>query len=369
MPELGLPKQQNVFSMWWSYHKRWGRYWRKGAFHRLGKVQSHVLSALAAVIGAVIGVKRGWISSTQFWPVLLTAAVGYIVLILLTWIWQALFVSSRIDDEQQKKIDELESELKKQTHLASDERARYLRRSTEITGLQQELMKVRAILEQKNKELRDVSAAYTQRLEWGSEAHNKWVFADNKRRELERLLDAANAELESLRRPDDCPIISIFSWGAIGSGAIELLPHGFYLNNSGQKPAYEVTIQQFQIGEQQAASSPWNEIRGGGAANAQIPVGLVGVAGTMGRFDLLGAFNTASKAQDGDTPPYGRPNFPVTVHIFYRDHRDLWYESIVDVVFVPPHLSVASHFEFKFVRQNFLGRNRPNLGQNSEASA
>lgn len=269
----------------------------------------------------------------------------------------------RVVSNREKDNGLLVSKITELTNAEFKARADCLRRSTEIIGLQQELTKARENNGLQHKQLKDLDAAFTDRSNLCSEAHKKFVEADSECTELKRKLAKANDDLERLRRPDDCPIVSVVEWGAFGPGSTQFMPHGFYVNNNGQKPAYEVTIKKFKIGDRFAVSSPLNEIGGGGTRNGQIPVWIDGLSGIEGRFDLLEAFNVASKAKDGETPPYGRPNFPVTANIFYRDHRDLWYESIVEIIFMPPRFGGGQNFSFKFLSQKFLGHDKPDMDQ------
>jgi hypothetical protein len=186
------------------------------------------------------------------------------------------------------------------------------------------------------------------------------------------VIQKQTAEAEQLAKPSDSPVVSIFSWGAIGSGSTDSLPHGFYLTNSGDKPAYEVAIHKFRIDSQTvAASNSWAEIRGGNTGNGQIQVWLEsrreGTDRAPGKWNLLEAFDRASVERDGAGHPYGRPSFSIAVRVFYRDFRDLWYESTQDVTFVPA--TGHFHFEFGAVKHRYLGSNRPDIESWENASA
>lgn len=295
------------------------------------------------------------------WWAWLLMSIAIVLAVTLEGAYRVVRNRERDNGLLAKKIAEL-------TEAESKARAEFLRRSTEIIGLGQDLQKAQTSIVEKDKSLSHLNAVLEKRSQEMVDAVNASAFKQktiNELREevkgLQNSLKQANAQIESLKRPSDCPIVSIFQWAAIEQGPIELVPHGFYLNNSGQKSAYEVTISSFKIGDRTAfaPSGPWNEIIGNRGGNGQIPVALGGLADTQGKWNLLLAFNAASEAKDGNTAPHGRPKFSVPVHVFYRDHRDLWYESVVEVVFLPPQSGVRAGFEFKFVRQGFFGITRP----------
>lgn len=153
----------------------------------------------------------------------------------------------------------------------------------------------------------------------------------------------------------DCPIVSVYLWQAIGSGITENLAWGFYFRNNGKSPAYEITVRGFLVGSQSIKCGNLNEVLAE-CSSDPIPVWIEGVQQAPDKWNLMAAFNEASKATDGESP-YGRPNFSITLHIFYRDHRNLWYESVQDLVFVPA--TGNFHFKYGATEQNYLGTNRP----------
>lgn len=193
MPEVDtsiVESKDNVLRMWWSYHRRWVKRWAKASFHRSSKVVDHVLSALAGAFGALIGLKYGLISKHQFGLALLVAIVGYACLIFLTWIWQAIFVSSSMDNEQQERIKELETAFKEQEHIARAANAESLRQSVEIIDLEQRLRAARGELEPKKRELADLYAE-NERL--------RNPFTDQKRQHfLEKLAELSTPEKDVL---------------------------------------------------------------------------------------------------------------------------------------------------------------------------
>jgi hypothetical protein len=156
MSEMQKITSKAVRGMWWSYCKRWSVAWRAAV--RAGRARDLVLSAVCSGIGVLYGFLKGWVTKEHFLPFMLMAVGGYIGLLLLTWVWHALFVSARIYHEEQQQISELEEKLGGETYLSRKAIAQYIRQSVDVIRTRQLLHVAQGELEPKKRELED---AYT----------------------------------------------------------------------------------------------------------------------------------------------------------------------------------------------------------------
>lgn len=194
------PKPSNIVRMWWEYRQRWSREWWYEV--RSGKGRDHVLSALGSGIGVLYAFWRGWITKEHLASILLTAVLGYLLLLLFTWGWHALFVSSRIYYEQREKISALEASFQTEHLAARQAKADFHRRAGKIEELEHLLHVARGELEPMRRQLSDAEAAIAKAANLQQEMAQLKSSIEEKDKELSRLKSPELPEL----RPNIVPV-------------------------------------------------------------------------------------------------------------------------------------------------------------------
>jgi hypothetical protein len=97
-----------MLQVWWSYHKKWGSRWWLAV---RPNTRENGIGAAAAIVGAAVGWNWGFISKEKILSAIIVGVAGYGIIFLLYSLKAALFTSSKIDHEQQEKINKNEIEL------------------------------------------------------------------------------------------------------------------------------------------------------------------------------------------------------------------------------------------------------------------
>lgn len=121
------------FEMWWSYCSEWYSEW--WAAIRAGKSKDLALSAVGSGIGVLYGYERGWVKRDHFLEILWVAVLGYVALLLLTWIWHGLFAPVKIYHKHNLQLTELRLNLDGEIHLSRRAVAEFIRQSVDVIGM------------------------------------------------------------------------------------------------------------------------------------------------------------------------------------------------------------------------------------------
>jgi hypothetical protein len=238
MPEpakITAKTEPNLIGMWWSYHKLWVKSWSDAVFHRAGKSRDHLLSALGSGIGILIGFRLGWITSEHLLSVLLMAVLGYLVLIVIVWVWWALFVSAKISYFQQQKTAELDAKLNGEICFARRAGAEYIRQSVDVIRSAQRARVAEGMIGPMKRELADAYAIIARLQPFQDEVASLKRLVETKDKEIATL---KSPELPALR-PRVVPVGYGKPQGRVWAGLL--------IANDGE-PAYDISIPPVKLG-------------------------------------------------------------------------------------------------------------------------
>jgi hypothetical protein len=182
-------QQENILRMWWAYHKTWAAEWWTAV--KAGKTKDLLLSLGGSGIGGIYGWARGWITRGHFLEFMVVAIGGYLVLLLLTWVWHGLFIASKRYWQQENEICKLQTDLGKKTQEWIAAKQEVFDAQKEGLNTHEELVKALRDLAQAEKTIFNSSAAfheqYAERVRLQRELAEK-----DKERELATLIPPAN---------------------------------------------------------------------------------------------------------------------------------------------------------------------------------
>jgi hypothetical protein len=169
-------------------------------------------------------------------------------------------------------------------------------------------------------------------------------------------------------RSDEPPKLSLTEWGPIPDDhihGVSVGQTGFKIVNDGTGAAYDITIEDFDVGIGVSAKSKTLSRVEGGRGTAYAFVWLDGyssLAIDTRKWDLLGAMKQAALA--GGEGLY-RPDYSVPVSVIYRDSSDNWSRTFAPLTFIRSQncLEIGAPRYSQRVRCDILARsstsNRP----------
>lgn len=179
--------------MWWSYHREWFRVWWDAV--KVGKARDLILSLLGSGIGVIYGYFRGWITKERFLEFLLVAVMGYVALLLLTWLWHGLFTASQIYKQVgQSKTDSDQLAQKwaaEYQRCVEQKQSEFIAAKRELHEAHKETLKLRQELMSAGQSLIDAKS----KAEANSQAfHEQFAETNRLQRELAKYQDTSVAD-------------------------------------------------------------------------------------------------------------------------------------------------------------------------------
>lgn len=166
--------------------------------------------------------------------------------------------------------------------------------------------------------------------------------------EANQALQKKDEEIHRLVWSPDRPQIELLCWAPIPSTHPEarqadtrsgVLQNGFQIKNHGE-PAYDVTVESFQLGENVVAKSkPISSIAGGDTGFALIWLegpGFSPLAQALPWFDLLLHLHKLVWSEPSPLPYAGaRPNWTTSVSVIYRAGNGQGYRTEQELRYIP----------------------------------
>jgi hypothetical protein len=176
-------------------------------------------------------------------------------------------------------------------------------------------------------------------------------------RERQRVIEQ-ETQIDRISKPDKCPVVLIHQWrfGAVAvgihpsTGEPASLPMnaGFDLQNDGEA-AYEVTLDEFEVEPSMNVASRMVSHVANQNAERTLMLAWIKDRGNFDKWDLPSALRLASEHRDGRM--MWKPDYSCTLHLTYRDHRNFWYRTTQELIYIP----ASGRIEFGPIQHEKLG--------------